>query len=85
MSVNRSYPYPIMITTALIVVGLLSVVAMVVFVLSVACAPEGNEDETGFHYAEEPVAVSARCPRAKRVARRTAKAAHPLKVHIPAA
>jgi hypothetical protein len=79
-------PNPIMIATALIVVGaVLSFAAVVVFLLQLAHAPEGVEGETGFHYAQQPVVKTSRPHRAGNPGRRTAKAASSLKAHIPAA
>jgi hypothetical protein len=75
-----------MITTALIIAGsILSVLAVVVFVLNLVHAPAGNEDETGFHYVREPVVVRSRYYCAKSEATLPSKKAKPFKVHIPAA
>jgi hypothetical protein len=75
-----------MITTALIVAGaILSVVAVVVFILSLANAPEGIEDEAGFHPVKRPGKEAGRYFNAKGVAKRPAKTANPLKAHSPAA
>jgi hypothetical protein len=75
-----------MITTALIVAGaILSVVAVVVFILSLANAPEGIEDEAGFHHVKQAGKEAGRYYSAKSLAKRPAKTAHPLKAHSPAA
>lgn len=75
-----------MIATALIVVGaMLSFAAVVVFLFNLARAPEGVEDETGFHYAKHAVVERSRHHRAKGASRRVTKAAPSLKAHIPAA
>lgn len=71
-----------MITTALIVAGaILSVVAVVVFILSLANAPEGIEDETGFHPVKQAGKATGRYYSAKGTAKRAAKPANPLKAH----
>jgi hypothetical protein len=68
-----------MITTAFIVAGaILSVVAVVVFILSLAKAPEGIEDETGFHPVKQ-AGNAGRYYSAKGTAKRPAKPANPLK------
>ncbi len=75
-----------MITTALIVVGfVLLVAAMVVLVLNLSRAPEGVEDEAGFHYVKEPVVENSRYYAARSLRTKRTKTANPLKAHIPAA
>ena len=75
-----------MITTALIVAGgLLLVVAVVVFIRCLANAPEGIEDEAGFHHVKQVGKEAGRYYSAKGVAKRPAKTANPLKAHSPAA
>ena len=75
-----------MITTALIVAGaILAVVSVVVFILTLANAPEGMEDETGFHALKQPDREAGRYYSAKSVKQRPAKTANPLKAHSPAA
>lgn len=75
-----------MITTALIIAGaILTVLAVIVFVLNVARAPEGIEDEAGFHNLKEPVTVSGRYYCAKSAVARSEKSVKPFKEHIPAA
>lgn len=71
-----------MITTALIVAGAtLMAVAVVVFLLSLANAPEGREDEAGFHIVKEAGANSERYYAANRAAKRSSQTATPLKAH----
>ncbi len=75
-----------MIATALIVVGVtLACAAVVVLFLNLARAPEGAEDDSGFHYVQQPVVESTRHYRAKVSSRPAAKASPNLKAHIPAA
>ncbi len=75
-----------MIATALIVVGAtLACAAVVLFLLHLAHAPEGTEDEAGFHYVQQPVIENSRHYRAKVSSRPTAKSSPQLKAHIPAA
>lgn len=72
-----------MITTTLLVAGaILSVVAGVVLLLSLAHAPEGAEDDTGFHSLNAPATVRNRyyCARDD-LARREARSAKPFKAH----
>lgn len=86
LSVNRSYPPQTMIITALIVFGvMLSAVAVVVLFLNVQRAPDGQEDETGFHIVNEPVVESTSRRAIRHVSTRRTKAASPLKIQIPAA
>jgi len=75
-----------MIITALIIAGaILSVVAVIVFFLNLTRAPEGLEDETGFHELQEPATPRNHyyCARSKPIL--PARTAKPLKVEIPAA
>jgi len=75
-----------MITTALIVIGaIVSVVAVLVFILSLVRAPEGMEDESGFHTLKEPGPARSRYYSATRAATLPVKSAKPFKAHIPAA
>lgn len=75
-----------MITTALIIAGaILTVIAVLVFVLNVARAPEGLEDEAGFHSLKEPVTGRSRYYCAKTEVPRSDKTVKPFKEHIPAA
>ncbi len=75
-----------MITTVLLILGaIFSVVAMVVFILSLATAPEGTEDETGFHYVKAKSVVRSRYFHAGSTTVRPHKLAKPFKTHIPAA
>ena len=75
-----------MIITALIVTGaILAVVAVVVFVYSLANAPEGMEDEAGFHLVKQAGKQPGRYYSAKGMAKRPAKTPNPLKAHSPAA
>lgn len=71
-----------MITTALIVAGaILALVAVVVFILSLVNAPEGMQDEAGFHPVKQAGRETGRYYSAKRVAKRPPKTANPLKAH----
>jgi hypothetical protein len=84
--IGRQSSITIMIATALIVVGVtLACAAVVVLLLSLARAPEGAEDEAGFHHVQQPVVESTRHYRARVSSRHAAKATSQLKAHIPAA
>ncbi|RXK56463.1 hypothetical protein ESB00_11525 [Oleiharenicola lentus] len=75
-----------MIATAFIIVAItLASAAVIVFLLNLARAPEGVEDEAGFHYVQQPVVESTRHYRAKVSSRPATKATPRLKAHIPAA
>ena len=75
-----------MITTVVIVAGaILSATAVIVFTLSVVHAPEGVENETGFHGAKKPRILRNRYSNRK-LSRSTKSAkSRPLKEYIPAA
>ena len=71
-----------MITNGLILVGaILAVVSMVVFLLTLAKAPEAVEDDTGFHYRKEPKSVRNRYYSAKSAAAHPPKVAKSFKAH----
>lgn len=75
-----------MITTALIVAGtILSVVAVTVFGLNLTHAPEGLEDETGFHPLRKSRTVRNRYHCAKSEPAVPVDDRKSFKVHIPAA
>lgn len=73
-------------TNGLILLGaILAVVAMVVFLLALAKAPEAVEDDTGFHYRKSPKGVRNRYYSARSAAARPTKVAKPFKPHLPTA
>jgi hypothetical protein len=75
-----------MITNGLILVGaILAVVAMVVFVVSLARAPEAVEDDTGFHFRKTPKGARNRYYSARSAAASPTKVAKPFKPHLPTA
>lgn len=75
-----------MITDILLLSGVLfAIVAVVLFMSVLMRAPEGTEDETGFHYLKNGSPVS-RPPFATKSRRLVAKKnASPARHHIPAA
>jgi hypothetical protein len=73
-----------MITNGLIIIGaIFAVAAMVVFVVSLAKAPEAVEDEGGFHFRKAPKSVRHRSYSVRSAAARPTKVAAPFKAHLP--
>jgi len=71
-----------LITTIIILGSLLAVVSVGVLIVQLIRAPEGSEDEAGFHYVKSKRTVPSRYYFAKSVERREVKA---FKAHSPAA
>jgi hypothetical protein len=77
-----------MLTTVLIIGGtLLAIVAVIALALNLARAPEGIENETGFHYLRKSSTVRSRYYCNKNEAGPSGKTVknRPLKEYIPAA
>lgn len=75
-----------MITSVLVILGAISAIgAVVVLLVQLAHAPDGVEDETGFHYPKHPAASTSRYYSARSKPARSAKTAKPFKAQIPAA
>jgi len=72
-----------MITTLLIILGAILVLALAVLVSNTMHAPEGYEDASGFHLAKE---TSATPVRRRALKKRNERAiVHGIDLHVPAA
>jgi hypothetical protein len=73
----------LMITSVLVILGaIIAIGAVVVLLVQLTHAPDGVEDETGFHGPKNPAASASRYYSARSKPSRSAK---PFKAQIPAA